>query len=245
MMGATGWEFKNRAILFGLIFAVSFSLYSFDPRNSTALLADWLSPRLGVSGGLLARMLFGLAAAVLVLAALLRTWASSYLKASVVYASEVKTARLVADGPYRRVRNPLYFANLLLALGMGAMLSPAGFLVEVILMIVFCYRLILREEAELLANQGEAYRQYQEAVPRLAPSLKPRVALAGGRANWAEGFQAEFWYWGFPVSVASFAFTLNTAAFLVILSLSVALLWVGTRLLPKSGRGARPEDSRR
>src|SRR5262250_2812371 len=49
-----------------------------------------------------------LGAALLGVAAMLRTWASAYLHAEVVYASEVKTEALVADGPYRRVRNPLY-----------------------------------------------------------------------------------------------------------------------------------------
>ncbi|HEX2715284.1 MAG TPA: isoprenylcysteine carboxylmethyltransferase family protein, partial [Candidatus Acidoferrales bacterium] len=75
----------------------------------------------------LARLLFAFAAFLLVVAALIRTWASSYLHAGVVYAAEVKTESLVADGPYRRVRNPLYFANVLMAIGMGALMSRAGF----------------------------------------------------------------------------------------------------------------------
>jgi protein-S-isoprenylcysteine O-methyltransferase Ste14 len=34
-------------------------------------------------------------------------------------AANVKTELLIADGPYRLVRNPLYFGNLLMVLGMG------------------------------------------------------------------------------------------------------------------------------
>src|SRR3989442_2400166 len=78
---------------------------------------------------LVARLLFAFAAFWLVVAALIRTWASSYLRAAVVYAAEVKTESLVADGPYRQVRNPLYFANVVMAIGMGAMMSPTGFFV--------------------------------------------------------------------------------------------------------------------
>jgi protein-S-isoprenylcysteine O-methyltransferase Ste14 len=104
---------------------------------------------------------------LLTVAALLRTWASSYLSAGVVYAAEVKTESLVADGPYRQVRNPLYLANVLMVIGMGAMMSRTGFIVAVAAMLVFCYRLILREESELQTSQGEPYEGYSKAVPRL------------------------------------------------------------------------------
>ena len=105
----------------------------------------------------------------------------------------MKTESLVADGPYRRVRNPLYLANVLMAIGIGAMMSRLGFLVAVVAMLVFCYRLIAREEAEFHASQGEQYEGYRKAVPRLWPSLWPRIASAGRQANWMEGFKAESW----------------------------------------------------
>ena len=122
-MKATSWEFTNRAMLFGLIFAVSFPLYFLDHQNSTVALADWIASRLQMKADLVARLLLAFAALLLVVAALIRTWASSYLHAGVVYAAEVKTASLVADGPYRQVRNPLYFANVLMIIAMGAMMS--------------------------------------------------------------------------------------------------------------------------
>jgi len=83
----------------------------------------------------------------------------------------VKTEDLVADGPYRHTRNPLYLANILLAIGMGALMSRIGFVVAVLLMVVFSYRLILREETELRSNQGERYERYATAVPSLAFAL--------------------------------------------------------------------------
>ena len=182
-MRATNWEFKNRAMVFGLIFGFSFSAYFLDQQNSAAALANWLGAARGIDSNLIARGLLVLAACLLAAAALVRTWASAYLNANVVYASEVKTESLVADGPYRRTRNPLYFANMLMALGMGALMSRIGFFVAMIAMAVFCYRLIFREEAELQASQGEQYRRYQNAVPRLWPALQPRTASAGRQAN--------------------------------------------------------------
>ena len=191
LVKATNWEFTNRALVFGLIFAFAFPLYALDHQNSTALLANWLGSRLRIAADFLTRVLLAFAAFVLVLAALTRTWASSYLHAKVVYAAEIKTDSLVADGPYRRSRNPLYFANVLMAVGMGALMSRTGFFVAVVATVAFCYRLILREEAELQASLGEQYERYRDAVPRLWPSVRQRIASAGRRANWTEGFKAE------------------------------------------------------
>ena len=232
-MRATNWEFKNRALVFGLVFGLAFSAYAIDPQNSAAALANWLGAARGLDANVVARFLIALATILLVVAALIRTWASSYLQASVVYAAEVKTASLVADGPYRHTRNPLYFANVLMAVGMGAMMSRTGFFVAVAAMLAFCYRLILREESELEATQGEQYNRYRDAVPRLWPSLWPRTASAGRQANWTAGFKAEFWCWGFAVGVAAFAITLNLAAFLAILTASIVLLWLSTVVIQK------------
>jgi len=129
---------------------------------------------------LVTRVLFFTGAAVLATAAFLRTWASSYLRAEVVYAASVRTEPLVADGPYRRVRNPLYLGNVLLAAGLGLMMNRIGCPVAIVATVVLCYRLILREEAELGAIQGKPYQAYRDAVPRLWPSPWPRLASAGG-----------------------------------------------------------------
>jgi protein-S-isoprenylcysteine O-methyltransferase Ste14 len=137
-MKATPWEFSNRALLFGLIFGCAFPLYAFDPQNVSGTLADWLGARTGWNADVVARALFAGAALLMALAALLRTWASSYLHASVVYGSELKSASLVADGPYRRVRNPLYLANVMMSVAMGALMSRLGVVFAVITTVVFC-----------------------------------------------------------------------------------------------------------
>jgi protein-S-isoprenylcysteine O-methyltransferase Ste14 len=225
-MKATSGEFANRAAIFGGIIGVSFAFYSLDPDNVTAVVATWLALDLGMNDDLLARILFAVAALVLAVAALIRTWASSYLNAGVVYASEVKSASLVADGPYRYVRNPLYFANVLMAIAMGAMMSRIGIAVCVAGMIVFNYRLIFREEAELSASQGERYDAYRRRVPRLWPSLRARIASSGRPPAWRAGFQAEAWYWGFAAALAGFAVTLKLAVFFVITAVSIGAFWI-------------------
>jgi protein-S-isoprenylcysteine O-methyltransferase Ste14 len=232
-MKGTNWEFTNRALVFGLIFAFSFPLYFLDHQNSTVALANWLGSGLHRNADLTARVLFAFAAILLIVAALIRTWSSAYLRAGVVYASEVKTESLIADGPYRQVRNPLYFANVLMVIAVGAMMSRVGFFVAVLAMLVFCYRLIVREEAELLASQGEQYKEYRNAVPRLWPALWPRIASGGRQAKWADGFKAQSWYWGFAAALVAFVITLKLWLFFAILGASLIILWVASLGLRK------------
>jgi protein-S-isoprenylcysteine O-methyltransferase Ste14 len=233
-MRATDWEFRYRAMIFGLIIGLAFPLYLIDHQNSTAALANFVAPRLHVDAA--ARVIFTLAALLLCIAAFIRTWASSFLHAEVVYASAVKTEALVADGPYRYLRNPLYLANVLMAVAMGTLMSRLGSVVAVLAMLLFCYRLIRREEAELAATQGEQYQRYVKAVPRLWPSLRPRIAAAGNKPRWREGFKAEGWYWGFALSLIAFACTLELQIFFIILSASMVLFWVSSSMLRKPRR---------
>jgi len=232
-MRASRWEFENRALLFGLIFAVAFPLYAIDGQNSAAALSNWLGSRLGRPPDLVAHVLLALAAALVAAAALLRTWASSYLVAEVVYATELKSESLVDDGPYRHVRNPLYFSNVLMAIGMGFLMSRLGFVVAVLGMIVFCYRLVLREEASFAETQHERYEQYRRAVPRLVPALRARIAAGGRRPSWSKGFKAEAWYWGLALALTAFAATLSLKIFGVVLAASLGLLWISSLALRK------------
>jgi len=192
---------------------------------------------------LVSRLLLALAAVLLMVAALLRTWSSAYLRAAILYAAELKTSSLIADGPYRQVRNPLYLANVLMVIAMGAMMSRLGFFVVVVAMLVFCYRLILREEAELQADQGAKYEAYRKAVPRLWPSPWPRIASAGRHVKWADGFKAESWYWGFAAALTAFAITLKLALFFAILAASLVLFWVSSVVLQKKNQSLRSRQN--
>ena len=87
-MKATNWEFTNRALLFGLIFAFTFPLYVLDHENSAAALANWVEARFRMDANMLVHVLFAGAAFLLVVAALIRTWASACLQAEVVYAAK-------------------------------------------------------------------------------------------------------------------------------------------------------------
>src|SRR5437762_2438082 len=225
-MKATRWEFENRAVILGVVFGVSFFLSSFDRGNAAVAVAEPLAARLHVGGDAAVRAVFVVGAVIAALGAATRTWASAYLAADVVYAEQLKTASLVGDGPYRFVRNPLYLGNVFLAIGMGTMASRFGFVLLNALMLLFSYRLILREEGELAAVQGAGYDAYRARVPRLFPSPTPLVPSAGRRPRWKNAFIAESWYWGFALAVAVFAATPSVTLFFGILAVCIAMLFM-------------------
>jgi hypothetical protein len=85
------------------------------------------------------------------------------------------THTVVAEGPYRFVCNPLYLGTNLLAVGYSVMASRLGAALLVGGVILFNYRIILREERALALAQGENYESFRQVVPRLWPSLRPRA----------------------------------------------------------------------
>jgi protein-S-isoprenylcysteine O-methyltransferase Ste14 len=207
---ASHLEFKYRFWVIAAIFWTGFSLYAIDHRNSGHVLAQSLAHLRGASTSTPDhRLVFGVAALIATLAATIRTWGTAYLKPEVMLGTQVVTSHLVADGPYRFVRNPLYLGNILLAVAMGLMASRLGFAVIVLGNIVTVYRLILREEAELEADQGDTYRAYCRAVPRLIPAVFPRVNSAGSVPNYAAAFLGELFFWAFAASIIVFAATLD------------------------------------
>jgi protein-S-isoprenylcysteine O-methyltransferase Ste14 len=79
---------------------------------------------------------------------------------------------LVTDGPYRFVRHPMYTAILLV--GMGVSLLSANWLVSVPYLGAFCAIIFIRipsEEAMMLEQFGDAYRNYMQRTGRLVPRL--------------------------------------------------------------------------
>jgi len=210
-----------------MIFYLGFGCYILDRMNvSVAVTRLILGSLNSPLAGRWIRAILGVGVLIVTLAALVRSWAEAYLHSSVVHDSKLHSDRLVADGPYRRVRNPLYLGNILLAVGLGLMASRTGFLVLVVATVPFVYRLILREEASLLESQGDGYRRYFETVPRLWPSLRARVPAGGGRPNWVDGFTGESFMWSFAIAMAVFDATLRLAHFWIVMGAGFAVYFL-------------------
>jgi protein-S-isoprenylcysteine O-methyltransferase Ste14 len=84
------------------------------------------------------------------------------------------TRRLVVDGPYRRVRNPMITAVLAVLLGEAALSGSPGLLIwcALFLGINWAY-FVLYEEPGLERRFGEQYRAYRRNVPRWIPRRTP------------------------------------------------------------------------
>jgi protein-S-isoprenylcysteine O-methyltransferase Ste14 len=243
---ATNFEFRQRFWIIGGIFFVGFFCYAIDPVNiSMAAASLALGLKLGqdsASMGRAAHAILGLGAAFVTVAALLRSWAESYLHSSVVHDAGLRSERLVADGPFRHVRNPLYLGNILLAVGLGFMASRLGFVVIAGGMTVFVVRLILCEEANLLQSQGESYRKYFEKVPRLVPSIRARVPSAGGRPNWVDGLTGELFVWGAAAGAAAFAVSARILHFWIAFGLGLGIYFLQDFLRRKAAAGPDPRN---
>ena len=81
--------------------------------------------------------------------------------------------RLVVEGPYRHVRNPLYVTDFALILG-TALLANDLFLF--LLAALYAAQLALQlplEERELHRRFGRRYARYCQLVPRFVPRIRP------------------------------------------------------------------------
>jgi Phospholipid methyltransferase len=167
------------------------------------------------------------------LAASLRTWGAAYLRTEVVHDSAQHSEALIADGPFRYTRNPLYLANLPMAAGIGVLASCSGFIFLVLANWIFVYRLIAREEESLLKTQGESYRAYCRAVARFWPALKPRVPSGNRRPDWGQAIAGESFVWIFGLAELLVAITLRPLAALIAFPLGFLAHFVITRQIQK------------
>ncbi|MBL8014156.1 MAG: isoprenylcysteine carboxylmethyltransferase family protein [Candidatus Omnitrophica bacterium] len=105
---------------------------------------------------------------LIILGALLRMSARGYKKFS-----SNQSCSLVIDGPYKFVRNPMYLGTFLIGVGFMCPLFPLWTIA--IFSTVFYFRFIIqikKEEATLLENFGQAYRDYCSRVRVFIPTLK-------------------------------------------------------------------------
>ena len=77
------------------------------------------------------------------------------------------TTRLVAAGPFRISRNPVYLASIMLAWGIGLFSNALWVALAAIPSAsLLCILVIRKEEAYLQAKFGAEYASYRAAVPR-------------------------------------------------------------------------------
>jgi protein-S-isoprenylcysteine O-methyltransferase Ste14 len=88
--------------------------------------------------------------------------------------AEIEAPRLVTDGPFAYVRNPIYTGTMCLGFGMAALIGDPWAYLLAALAFAFLYLSIVPAEEEFLSRQfGAAYERYRAEVPRFLPRLSP------------------------------------------------------------------------
>lgn len=240
-MKATRFEFRFRFVILVLLYAVSFVMpwnkwLHLDTVRTWQWLASLLS-RAGVMGFSQATLLVLVAGICFaVAAALLRTWGSAYLGQGVVRDTAMHGDRMVAAGPYRHVRNPLYLGTFLHSFALALLTMPSGAAFMLVTVGLFELRLIGAEESFLSERLGEAYGEYRMRVPRLVPSLRPQIESSGASPAWGTAALSEVYMWGVAISFGALGWMYNAVLILqgVLVSLGVSL--VVRALLPRPER---------
>ena len=215
-MRASAIEFRLRMLIQVVIVVVGFWapwIQAFDLGRRVSLL-EWLALQLSRSGLLpftaAAPAVIVLGALVAGLGAILRVWGTAYLGYSTVHHGQMQAGVLMADGPYRYVRNPLYLGGWFMMAAISLVMPPTGALFTMTLVTLFYLRLILGEEAFLVERLGEPYRQYLRAVPRLFPRLPSRLAPAGNQPHWLIALLTEINPIGVFIAVAFLSWNTTT-----------------------------------
>jgi protein-S-isoprenylcysteine O-methyltransferase Ste14 len=199
MFKGTHFEFRYRYLTQVVIFCVGFmtpwrKLWPSEFHRTWEALAKvhyqqgWMQIRASSLG---VTVLGLLAVAV---SAWLRTWGTAYLGAEVMNDSVMHGGAVMADGPYRHVRNPLYLGSWLQALALAMMMEPLGTIFVLIANTWMHLRLIGGEEAFLKQKLGAPYAEYCARVPRLLPSLRAKLPASGRGPRWRRAMVAEIYF---------------------------------------------------
>ncbi|HZQ43150.1 MAG TPA: isoprenylcysteine carboxylmethyltransferase family protein [Acidobacteriaceae bacterium] len=238
-MRATRFEYKFRFFLHAVIICLGFwapwcEALGWTRLRTWLVLASWMS-RTGLLSFVAATNAVLIVAIVLVtLGAWLRIWGASYVGASVVQSREMHGEAMLADGPYRRTRNPLYLGTILHIVGLAILMPPTGAIFCVALIWLFEVRLALAEEPFLAQRFGEPYVEYRKAVPRFLPSPTPQVAAAGRRAQWMQGFFGEIYMVGVVITFVAFGWNFNSMLMIRGVLISLGAWLIVKALLPRA-----------
>jgi protein-S-isoprenylcysteine O-methyltransferase Ste14 len=216
-MSATVFEFQYRDLIIRMTYLAAVLCYSFDSQMTGALAGKWLAAQVGIiPESLWTRAVLLAGVGVVFVAVLLRTWATSYLRYDIMRNPKIHTDRLICEGPFQYLRNPLYLGNLLMVVGVIPMLSRTGAVVLVVGSVLFICRLVNREEAEMQRTHGQSFREYCHAVPRWIPSTRISAKTGKHAPSFADGIAGELLLWIITVALAAYALTFDLRLFGII-----------------------------
>jgi len=239
-MRASAIEFRLRMAINAAIILLGFwapwiEAWGFGRRIT---LLEWVALQLGrtdlVRFTVAVPMVIVLAAILAAAGAGLRVWGTAYLGTGTVHSRKMKAGQVIADGPYRYVRNPLYLGLWFMVAAMAFIMPVSGALVAMVLITVFQIRLILAEEAFLLKQIGEPYKLYLRGAPRIVPSLRASLPKEGNKPHWLRALLAELTPIGVFVALAflSWSYDSRLVGRIILIFFGVSLIL--RALLPRT-----------
>src|SRR5580698_1276028 len=148
MMRASAFEFRFR---FWLMVAVIFIGFwspwieglHLGTRGTAWLWLGFQLGGLGIAAGTAIELVTIAAIVLAALAAWLRIWGTAYLGPATVLHTQMQARQVIADGPYRRVRNPLYLGSFFMVAAIALLMPASGSAFTLVILAVFLLRLIV------------------------------------------------------------------------------------------------------
>lgn len=234
-MRATSVEFRLRMAINSVIIILGFWAPWIEAwKNGVrATLIEWLAielSRLGVASFSAAiSSLIGVASLFALAGVVFRVSGAAWLGPGRVNSINMVAGTVVAGGPYRFVRNPLYTGLWCMVAALAFLMPVSGAIFSVVLITIFMVRLTLSEEGFLSGRLGEPYRAYLRSVPRFFPRLRGAPPPSPTKPRWIRASVAELIPIGTLVGIIVFARNYDVA-----LAGRIILIFFGASLVVRA-----------
>jgi protein-S-isoprenylcysteine O-methyltransferase Ste14 len=214
-MNVSALAFRFRVLIFLLLYLLGFlppwgALARGGSAGTLWLAVSTLAARTGSISLAAATVTVTLIALIcLALGAILRVCGTAYLGSGVMSGAVMHGERLVAAGPYRYLRNPLYLGSWLLGIATAILMPPSGAAFFLLAFSAFTLFLIFAEERFLTSQLGDVYQEYCRRVPRLWPRIEAGDGISPARPHWLQALPAETYPIAFTLCFAIFAWRYN------------------------------------
>jgi len=248
MFKASSFEYRFRFILHAIIYVLGFwspwlywgNVLNLTDKSTWLVLSSDLARTGWLGFGESTIAVLVLALILTGLGAWLRTWGTAYVSTGIVQSRTMHGNTMLADGPYRRTRNPLYLGTLLHTIGISILMPPSGAIFAVALLWALQIRLALAEEPFLTAQFGQPYLDYIARVPRFIPALTPRVPAAGATPHWVQAVLGELYFTCAFLVLAILGWSFNAHPMQQGILISLGVWLVVRAFLPRAAAATEP-----
>jgi hypothetical protein len=197
-MRATDFEYRHQTLLHLLVVGCAFLMYIIQ-RDDVV----WFAVKHHVSyRAFLERLVFGAGALIILVSAILQTWAFA-----LHFGSGAETSAVAYR--YRKIPSAVYFGRLLFTVGLGQLAPVCGTVVLLTGESILVLRLLRRNSENIVADFISSRKHFSNQ---------------GFGLNWKEAFRKQASQWGLAVTMIVFTVTLQDRVAEMLAGASV-LLW--------------------